>query len=103
MNAEKFKSRLKDVFQSGLPGLKAQLVSAPPFRSSTFTVEDVKVARQASVVWLMYPEEGELMLWQSNLTHGYSDNQKDGRISISMNFMPSLIVDDKYSYRVSTT
>jgi uncharacterized protein (TIGR02466 family) len=52
---------------------------------------------------IMYPEEGELMLWQSNLTHGYSDNQKDGRISISMNFMPSLIVDDKYSYRVSTT
>ena len=59
MNAEKFKSRLKDVFQSGLPGLKAQLVAAPPFRASSFTVEDVKVARQASVVWLMYPEEGE--------------------------------------------
>jgi uncharacterized protein (TIGR02466 family) len=52
---------------------------------------------------IMHPSEGEVMLWQSNLTHGYSDNQKDGRVSISMNFMPSLIVDDKYSYRVSPT
>jgi len=43
------------------------------------------------------------MLWPSNLTHGYADNKKDGRISISMNFMPSLIVDDKYSYRVTPT
>jgi len=49
---------------------------------------------------IMLPNEGELMLWPSNLTHGYSDNQKDGRISISMNFMPSVIVDDKYSYKV---
>jgi len=52
---------------------------------------------------IMLPNEGELMLWPSNLTHGYADNKKDGRISISMNFMPSLIVDDKYSYRVSPT
>jgi uncharacterized protein (TIGR02466 family) len=52
---------------------------------------------------IMHPSEGEVMLWQSNLTHGYSDNQKDGRVSISMNFMPSLIVDDRYSYRVSPT
>ena len=52
---------------------------------------------------IMLPNEGELMLWPSNLTHGYADNKKDGRISISMNFMPSLIVDDKYSYRVTPT
>ncbi|MAO46924.1 MAG: coenzyme A pyrophosphatase [Crocinitomicaceae bacterium] len=59
MNAEKFRSRLKVVLQSGLPGLKAHLVAAPSFRKNSFTVEDVKVARQASVVWLMYPEKGE--------------------------------------------
>ena len=48
----------------------------------------------------IFPEEGELVLWQSNLTHGYSDNQLDGRISISMNFMPEIVNNDKYSYRV---
>tara|TARA_B100000003_G_scaffold130004_1_gene116543 strand:- start:1212 stop:1856 length:645 start_codon:yes stop_codon:yes gene_type:complete len=48
----------------------------------------------------IFPEEGELVMWQSNLTHGYTDNQLDGRISISMNFMPSVVANDKYSYRV---
>jgi uncharacterized protein (TIGR02466 family) len=48
----------------------------------------------------VFPEEGELVMWQSNLTHGYTENQLDGRISISMNFMPSIVANDKYSYRV---
>ena len=52
---------------------------------------------------IVYPEEGELLMWQSHLTHGYGGNQKDHRISISMNFMPSLVANDKYSYRVSVT
>ena len=49
---------------------------------------------------IIHPEEGELLMWQSHLTHGYGGNQKDHRISISMNFMPSLVANDKYSYRV---
>jgi uncharacterized protein (TIGR02466 family) len=48
----------------------------------------------------VFPEEGELIMWQSNLTHGYTENQLDSRISISMNFMPSIVANDKYSYRV---
>lgn len=48
----------------------------------------------------IFPAEGELVMWQSNLTHGYTENQLDGRISISMNFMPSVVANDKYSYRV---
>ncbi len=49
---------------------------------------------------MVYPNEGELLLWQSNLSHGYQRNELDYRISISMNFMPSLVGNDKYSYRV---
>jgi len=40
-----------------LPGLASQLVAAPPFRASSFSEEDIKVARRASVLWLMYPCE----------------------------------------------
>ena len=40
-----------------LPGLKSQLVAAPPFRASSFSEEDVKNARKASVLWMMYPCE----------------------------------------------
>ena len=73
-----------------------------PVPSISLTTNRNKFGRYNSDV-IMYPNEGELMLWPSNLTHGYSENRKDGRISISMNFMPSLIIDDKYSYRVSPT
>ena len=58
MNAEKFRSRLKVVSIWIYFSLKLILW---PLRllESSFTVENVKVARKASVVWLMYPEEGE--------------------------------------------
>ena len=41
-----------------LPGLSSQLKASPPFRAGSFSEEDVKVARRASVVWLMYPNNG---------------------------------------------
>ena len=51
-----------------------------------------------TIVW---PEKGECLFWQSHLTHGYTDNQKDNRISISFNLMPTVVNTDKYSYRVT--
>ena len=48
----------------------------------------------------VHPEEGELIMWQSHLTHGHTGNQADGRTSISMNFMPEVVHNDRYSYRV---
>jgi len=48
----------------------------------------------------IFPQEGELILWQSNLTHGHTDNQLDNRISISMNFMPEIVNNDRYAYKV---
>lgn len=49
---------------------------------------------------IIWPKEGELLLWQSNLSHGYVNNQKDNRVSVSMNLMPEIVNNDKYSYRV---
>ena len=52
---EKLVEKLRLKLASELPGLSSQLVAAPPFRANSFTEEDVKVARKASVLWLMYP------------------------------------------------
>ena len=51
-----------------------------------------------TIVW---PEKGECLFWQSHLTHGYTDNKADNRISISFNLMPTVVNTDKYSYRVT--
>lgn len=45
-------------------------------------------------------DEGDLLLWQSNLAHGYSDNKEDNRISISFNVMPRYIYNQSYSFRI---
>ena len=55
MEEEKLLGELRDKLACDLPGLESQLVAAPPFRASSFSDEDVKVARRASVMWLMYP------------------------------------------------
>lgn len=47
-------------------------------------------------------EEGMLVLWPSNLVHGYSDNMGENRISISMNFMPKKFTTGPYSFTVNS-
>ena len=47
------------------------------------------------------PQSGQLFLWQSHLTHGYFNNQKDNRISISMNFLPKVISNYRYAFEIS--
>ena len=47
-------------------------------------------------------EEGTLLLWQSHVLHGYEENRKDNRITISFNVMPTTILSDgDYGFRVS--
>lgn len=70
-----------------------------PTQSISLQADKQKFGKYNSDV-IVYPEEGEILLWPSHLTHGYGGNEKDHRISISMNFMPSLVANDKYSYRV---
>tara|TARA_Y100000004_G_scaffold177484_1_gene219099 strand:+ start:2090 stop:2827 length:738 start_codon:yes stop_codon:yes gene_type:complete len=51
-----------------------------------------------------YPSEGTLLLWSSELYHGYDGtvNLWDGRTTISMNFVPSVIDNGKYAYAIDT-
>ena len=44
-------------------------------------------------------EEGNLVIWESHLVHGYPPNESDNRISLSMNFMPSTVKHHIYSYK----
>lgn len=46
------------------------------------------------------PQKGQLFLWQSHLTHGYFNNNKDGRISISMNFLPKVVSNYRYAFEI---
>ena len=45
--------------------------------------------------------EGMLVLWPSNLIHGYSDNSGEDRITVSMNIMPKRIKTGPYSFTVN--
>lgn len=45
-------------------------------------------------------KEGMLCLWPSYLRHGYESNAVDGRISISMNFMPTVVQSDHYRFKI---
>ena len=48
-----------------------------------------------------YPENGDLVIWQSNLLHGHYGNEADNRISVSMNFIPKVLTNGQYGFRVS--
>ena len=50
---------------------------------------------------ILQPQEGELLLWQSQLAHWHSGNKKNDRVSISINFMPSVVSDSLYGFRVT--
>ena len=56
---EKLIDKLMDVLSKGLPGLKSQLIAAPPFRANSFTDKDVMEARKASVVFIIYPNDNK--------------------------------------------
>lgn len=45
-------------------------------------------------------KEGQLVLWPSNLVHGYEKNNFENRISISMNFMPKRFSSGPYSFTI---
>ena len=56
---EKLIDNLMDVLSKGLPGLKSQLIAAPPYRANSFTEKDLMEARKASVVFIIYPNDNK--------------------------------------------
>jgi uncharacterized protein (TIGR02466 family) len=50
----------------------------------------------------LYPSSGDLLLWSSEMIHGYNGitNFWEGRTSISMNFLPQVIDNGKYSFTI---
>ena len=46
--------------------------------------------------------EGTLLLWESHILHGYEENMKDNRMTISFNVMPTTVISEgDYGFRVS--
>lgn len=72
-----------------------------PVQSLSLNVDSRKSTLYNSDASFM-PKNGQLFLWQSHLTHGYFFNEKDNRISISMNFLPKIISNYRYGFEIST-
>ena len=72
----------------GTPFIELNAKKYTPFNGKELTCDFIK--------------EGMLVLWPSNLVHGYSKNKEDNRISISMNFMPKKIITGPYSFTVNS-
>lgn len=49
----------------------------------------------------IHPQEGQLLLWESHLLHGYPPATIDGRRSLSMNLMPRVTSNGRYAFRAS--
>lgn len=45
--------------------------------------------------------EGTLFLWESQMVHGYKTNNKDNRFTLSMNFMPTVMTNGSYGWKVT--
>ena len=43
--------------------------------------------------------EGELMIFPSQIIHGYDDNKGDNRVTLSMNMMPTIVTNGDYGWR----
>ena len=44
--------------------------------------------------------EGQLIIWPSNLEHGYKSNVGNNRISIAVNFLPEYIDNGGYKFKI---
>jgi len=74
----------KDYYYSSQPSIQLETIKSTAYNSNR----------------VIKPIEGNLILWQSHLTHGYESNQLDGRITISFNMMPTFVNSGKYGYKI---
>lgn len=74
----------KDSYYSSQPSIQLEVFKPTAYNSNR----------------IIKPIEGDLVLWQSHLTHGYDTNNLDDRITISFNIMPTFINSGKYGYKI---
>jgi len=60
-----------------------------------------KNPNQYSTDAAIFPEEGELVLWESHVTHGYENNANDERISLSVNIIPEILDTGIYKFKIT--
>ena len=65
-----------------------------------FEIPIEKPSKYNSKYAVMDHDEGDLLLWQSNLNHGYFENGENNRISISFNVMPKYIHNISYGFKI---
>ncbi len=46
------------------------------------------------------PMEGDLLLWESHIRHGYSENHSPNRMSLSINMIPRIVFSHRYGFVV---
>lgn len=90
------------------PKFHSQLKFNSPFEFKDFGAPFIKLDPKkytqfnGKEITCDFINEGMLVLWPSNLVHGYSENDENNRITISMNFMPKKITTGPYSFTVNS-
>ena len=72
-----------------------------PYSQKQNLILEKSVATKYNSDVQMDVKEGNLLLWPSNLTHGFCNNKSDERISISFNIMPTQMKTGAYGFKVS--
>lgn len=79
-------------FPGGVPGAMSK-----PYLELT----ESKQTKYNSTGAILPNGEGDLLLWQSNLLHGYENSHADNRVSISFNVLPEVLdCRGTYSFKV---
>ena len=74
--------------RSGRIGLTSLIRTEP---NTVFNSDEVTIS----------PAPGTLLLWPSQLVHGYSGNALDGRLSLSFNLLPTQLLGSSYGLAIA--
>lgn len=86
-----------------IPGLHAPLFFDHPRKENAapfFDLISTEFNEYNAGYVTMKPEEGILYLWESHMPHGFGINNYDGRITVSMNFVPAILSNGSYSFKI---
>ena len=70
-------------------------VQSSPYMS----IPNMKLTRYNQVEQVM-ANEGDMLIWPGEITHGYKKNEGDNRVTVSMNIMPTIMTNGDYGWKV---